>query len=62
MLKYQIISNGYVCCDKDSKGSTWGFTYTEESAKARVANLAEVGINATYEPIGESHWVNDWIG
>lgn len=62
MLKYQIISNGCVCCDKDSKGNTWGFTYTEESAKARVANLAKVGINATYEPIGESHWVNDWIG
>lgn len=62
MLKYQIVSNGYVCCDKDSKGNAWGFTHTEEQAQNRVASLAEVGITATYEPIDESHWVNNWIG
>lgn len=62
MLKYQIIVNGCVCCDKDSNGNTWGFTYTETQAQDRVASLADIGISATYEPIGESHWVNNWIG
>ena len=62
MAKFQIIANGCVCCDKDSKGRYWGFTYTEADAQDRVASLAEVGINATYEPIGGSHWVNNWIG
>lgn len=62
MAKFQIIANGYVCCDRDSKGRYWGFTATEDQAKDRVASLAEVGINATYEPITENHWVNNWVG
>lgn len=62
MLKFQIVSNGCVCCDTDSKGRNWGFTYTEEQAQERVTSLANVGIIATYEPINEKHWVNDWIG
>ena len=62
MAKFQIIANGCVCCDKDSKGRYWGFTLTEEQAKDRVASLAEVGISATYEPISNNHWVNNWVG
>lgn len=62
MAKYQIIANGCVCCDKDSKDRYWGFTLTEEQAKDRVASLAEVGISATYELINNNHWVNNWVG
>ena len=62
MAKYQIIVGGCVCCDQDSKGRCWGFTLTEEQARDRVASLAEVGISATYEPIDNTHWVNNWIG
>lgn len=62
MAKYQIIAGGCVCCDRDSKGRCWGFTLTEEQAQDRVASLAEVGISATYEPIDNTHWVNNWIG
>lgn len=61
-MKFQIVVDGYICIAKDSKGNTYGFTQTEEAAKDRVASLAEVGIVAVYEPIGPSHWVNDWIG
>ena len=36
---------------------------TEEQAKDRVAALAEIGIDAWYEEINNSHWINDgWIG
>ena len=70
-MKYQIlfktIINGElttcVCDARDMKGRYWGFTYTEEQAKDRVASLAEIGIDAWYEEINNSHWVNDgWIG
>lgn len=70
-MKYQIlfktIINGElttcVCDARDMKGRYWGFTYTEEQAKDRVASLAEIGIDAWYEEIINSHWVNDgWIG
>lgn len=70
-MKYQIlfktIINGEfttcVCDARDMKGRYWGFTYTEEQAKDRVASLAEIGIDAWYEEITNSHWVNDeWIG
>lgn len=70
-MKYQIlfktIINGElitcVCDARDQKGRYWGFTYTEEQAKDRVAALAEIGIDAWYEEINNSHWVNDgWIG
>lgn len=70
-MKYQIlfktIVNGElttcVCDARDMKGRYWGFTYTEEQAKDRVASLAEIGIDAWYEEITNSHWVNDeWIG
>lgn len=62
MAKFQIIANGYICTAKDSKGKEWGFTLTEQQAQERIADLAEVGIIATYEPIDENHWVNNWIG
>ena len=62
MAKFQIVVNGNICTAKDSKGREWGFTLTEEQAQDRVANLANVGIQATYEPINENHWVNNWIG
>lgn len=62
MAKFQIIVNDCVCTARDSKGRHWGFTLTEEQAVDRVQSLAEVGIQATYEPIGENHWVNNWIG
>ena len=62
MANFQIVANGYICTAKDSKGRYWGFALTEEQAQDRVASLAEVGIQATYEPIGENHWVNNWIG
>lgn len=70
-MKYQIlfktIINGElttcVCDARDMKGRYWGFTYTEEQAKDRVAALAEIGIDAWYEEINNNHWVNDgWIG
>ena len=70
-MKYQILFNtmvnneltACVCGAKDSKGRFWCFTYTEEQAKDRVASLKEVGIDAWYEEIDNSHWVNDgWIG
>ena len=70
-MKYQIlfktIINGElvtcVCDAKDQKGRYWGFVLTEEQAKDRVAALAEIGIDAWYEEINNSHWVNDgWIG
>lgn len=62
MAKFQILANGNICTTKDSKGREWGFTLTEEQAQDRVASLANVGIQATYEPINENHWVNNWIG
>ena len=62
MAKFQIIANGNICTAQDSKGREWGFTLTEEQAQDRVASLATVGIQATYEPINENHWVNNWIG
>lgn len=62
MLKFQIIANDCVCVETDATGCCWGFTHTEEQAKARVANLAKVGITATYEAIDENNWVNNWIG
>lgn len=62
MANFQIVANGCICTAQDSKGREWGFAITEEQAQDRVASLAEVGIQATYEPIGESHWVNNWIG
>ena len=70
-MKYQIlfktIINGElttcVCDARDMKGRYWGFTYTEEQAKDRVAALTEIGIDAWYEEINNNHWVNDgWIG
>ena len=62
MAKFQIVANGNICTAKDSKGRYWGFAITEEQAQDRVASLANVGIQATYEPINENHWVNNWIG
>lgn len=62
MAHFQIIAGGNICTAKDSKGREWGFTLTEEQAQDRVASLADVGIQATYEPINENHWVNNWIG
>ena len=71
MLKYEILFNTIinnelttcVCDAKDSKGRYWCFVYTEEQAKDRVTALAEVGIDAWYEEIDNSHWTNDgWIG
>ena len=70
-MKYQILFNAmtndkltaYLCDAKDSKGRYWCFTRTEEQAKDRVASLKEVGIDAWYEEIDNSHWINDgWIG
>ena len=70
-MKYQILFNTIinnelttcVCDAKDSKGRYWCFVYTEEQAKDRVASLKEVSIDAWYEEIDNSHWVNDgWIG
>ena len=62
MAKFQIVTNGNICTAKNSKGRYWGFTLTEEQAQDRVESLANVGIQATYEPINENHWVNNWIG
>ena len=62
MAKFQIVSNGFLCDKVDSKGRCWCFTLTEEQAQDRVASLAEVGIVATYEPIDNNNWVNNWIG
>lgn len=62
MAKFQIIVNNCVCVERDATGCTWGFTFTKEQAENRVANLAKVGIVATYEPINENNWVNNWIG
>lgn len=71
MLKYKILFNtmvnneltACVCNAKDSKGRFWCFTYTEEQAKDRVASLKKVGIDAWYEEIDNSNWINDgWIG
>ncbi len=62
MARFQIIAKGNICCDEDSKGRTWGFAYTEDQAKDRIDSLAQVGITATYEPINENHWVNNWVG
>ena len=71
MLKYEILFNTIInnelttclCDAKDLKGRYWCFTYTEEQAKDRVAALADVGIDAWYDEIDSSHWVNDgWIG
>lgn len=62
MLKFQIIVNDCVCVETDATGCAWGFTYTEEQAKERVANLAKVGITATYEAIDGNNWVNNWVG
>ena len=70
-MKYQIlfktIINGElvtcVCNARDQKGRYWGFVFTEEQAKDRVAALAEIGIDAWYEEITNNHWINDgWIG
>lgn len=69
-MKYQILFNAmtndkliaYLCDAKDTKGRYWCFTATEEQAKDRVASLKEVGIDAWYEEIDNSHWINDgWI-
>ena len=69
-MKYEILYNTMisgklttcVCTAQDSKGRYWGFTITEEQAKDRVAALKEVGIEAWYNEINNSHWVNDgWI-
>ena len=65
MQNFEIIyiHNGHeVLCTENANGCCWCFTITEEQAKKRVADLAEIGIKAWYEPIGPKHWVNDWIG
>lgn len=62
MAHFQIVADGVICTAKDSKGRYWGFTITEEQAQDRVASLLAVGIQATYEPINSTHWVNNWIG
>ena len=62
MAKYAIIYNNNLCDEKDAKGRYWCFTLTEAQAIDRVESLAKVGIYATYEPITETHWVNNWVG
>lgn len=65
MANFEIvyIHNGQeVLCTKEVNGCGWCFTFSEEQAKKRVADLATIGITAWYERINEKHWVNDWIG
>lgn len=69
-MNYQILFNTVVngkscvciCTEKDSNGDHYGFAITEAQARERVQALADVGIVATYEPIDDKHWVNNWLG
>lgn len=67
-MKYQILhhtASGVCLCDTPTQHcGGWVFTYTEQQAKERVAELNSIGVEAWYEPIEGKCWANNenWIG